>query len=160
LEALKIIKKKGRSLKLVVYVGEGCIGLEEGKRRVREIGIDEITWSDFLYGRRLAEEYQKSIGCLIPYTGGSGRYPATSAMANATPVIATRKASLPEYLGDLGIFIKDESAEELAEAVIRLMDNPSEVTALGGKLRERVSERFNWDVVARKTLKVYEEISG
>ena len=95
LEALKIVESRGRDLKLIIYTGEGCVGLDEGKRMACDMGLDKfIRWSEFIRGSKLTEAFQKSIGCIIPYTGGSGIYPATSAMVNATPVIATRKASL------------------------------------------------------------------
>lgn len=159
LSALKILQSKGKDLKLIIYVGEGCVGLEEGKKKAFDMGLDRyIEWAEFLYGTRLAEAYQRSIGCIIPYTGGSGRYPATTAMANATPVIATREASLPEYLGESGIYIKEDSAGELAEALIKLMENPDVVKSLGGKLRKQAEERFSWDMIANSMSTIYRTI--
>lgn len=161
LNALKILRDNKINIKVLVYVGEGCIGLEEGKKMASDMGLDKfIIWSEFLYGSKLAYEYQKSIGCLIPYTSGSGRYPATCAMANATPVIATRKASLPEYLGELGIYIKENSSDELANEMINLIENPDFVNSLGLKLRKRAEELFSADIVANKILKVYNEVSA
>ena len=159
LSALEILQLKGKPLKIIIYVGEGCIGLEEGKKKVSDMGLDKyIVWSEFLSGTKLGDAYQKSIGCIIPYTGGSGRYPATSAMANATPVIATRKASLPEYLGELGIYIKEKSADELADAIIKLMDNPDLVESTGMKLRERAEKLFASHVITNKVSKIYHSI--
>jgi glycosyltransferase involved in cell wall biosynthesis len=159
LSALKILESKGKDLRLVIYVGEGCAGLEEGKKMVSDMGLDKyVTWSDFLFGSMLAEAYQKSIGCIIPYTGGSGRYPATTAMANATPVIATKKASLPEYLGELGIYVEENSAQELADAMTYLMDNPEFVQSLGNKLRKHAEEKFSKDLIGKETFKIYREL--
>lgn len=159
LSTLKIIDSKGKHLKLVIYVGEGCNGLEEGRKKASDMGIDKyIVWTEFLVGTKLVEAYQKSIGCIIPYTSGSGRYPATLAMANATPVIATRKASLPEYLGESGIYIKENSAEELADAIINLVDNYDYVKSLGVKLRKRAEKLFSSDVIAEKISKIYYSI--
>ena len=160
LNAMKIIKSKGITEKLIIYVGEGCVGLEEGKKVVHDMGLDDtVIWSNFLSGSKLSEAYQKSIACVLPYTGGSGRYPVTSAMANATPVIATRKASLPEYLGDLGVYIKEDSPEELAAAMMYLISNKDKVNSLGGQLRKRVAEQFSWEVIAKKISNSYKEIA-
>jgi len=157
--AIEILVSKGKNPRLMIYVGEGCLGLEEGKQNVSGRGLDKyIEWREFLYGSKLAEEYQKSIACIIPYTGGSGRYPATTAMANATPVIATRKASLPEYLEKLGVYIREDSPEELAEALSNLMNDQPLVKSLGLKLRERAERLYSFEVVAQKTLQVYHEI--
>jgi glycosyltransferase involved in cell wall biosynthesis len=159
LNALKILQSKGRSLKLIIYVGEGCIGLDEGKKKVSDMELDGyIEWTEFLHGSKLTEAYQGSIGCIIPYTGGSGRYPATSAMANATPVIATKKASLPEYVGESGIYIKEEAEEELADAIISLMDDPDLVKSLGMKLRKRAENLFSSGVITNSISKIYNTI--
>jgi glycosyltransferase involved in cell wall biosynthesis len=159
LDALKVIKNKGIKTRVVIYTGKGCGGLDAGKREVREKGLDEfIAWSDFLCGPALSEAYQKSAGCLIPFTGGSGRHPATSAMANATPIIATRKAALPEYVGDAGLFIREGAAEELAEAMMRLIEHPDVAASAGAKLRERAEKLFSADIISERLAAVYKDV--
>jgi glycosyltransferase involved in cell wall biosynthesis len=159
LGALGIIRERGQQLKVVIYTGKGCNGLEEGKQRATALGLDRfIRWSEFLYGKDLADEYQRSIACLIPYTGGSGRHAVTNAMANATPVIATRKADLPEYLEDLGIYIAEDSARELADAMGRLKDDPAAARALGIELRKRAESKYSKEVIGGELLKIYREV--
>ena len=158
LNALKIIQSRGQTLRIVIYTGKGCIGLEEGKQKASEMGLNEfIIWKEFLYGTNLATEYQKSIACLIPYTGGSGRHSVTSAMANATPVIATREADLPEYLGELGLYIKENSAQELADEIAYLMNNPGLLKSLGNDLRKLAEKKFSKDVIGKELLALYKE---
>lgn len=160
LEATRSLKSMGRKIRLLIYVGQGCIGLEEGKNQVSTMQLDDcIVWSEFLHGAKMDDAYQRCIACLIPYTGGSGRYAATAAMANGTPVIATRQASLPEYLGDLGIYVKDNSSQELTDAMISLMDNPDTVKSLGEKLRKRAEAEYSANVIGVKTLKIYGEVT-
>lgn len=157
LGALEIFRGKGRGTNVVIYTGE-CKGLEEGKQRVTDLGLDGfVTWSNFIYGADLAKIYQKSIACLIPYTSGSGRHPATIAMANATPVIGTRKADLPEYLGESGVYVKEDSAQELANAMEYLANNPDVGKSLGSKLRKRAEERYSEDIVGKQLLEIYKE---
>jgi glycosyltransferase involved in cell wall biosynthesis len=161
LKALCILKTKNEKIRVLIYAGE-CNGWEEGKEKVLEMGLDEyVTFSDsyqgvnFLYGDRLRDAYQQSIACIIPYTSGSGRHPVTAALANATPVIATRKAALPEYLGDLGIFVKEESSEELAEKMLYLLNNPEYVQSLGKQLQKRAQDLFSPDAIAKRIFSVY-----
>lgn len=79
-------------------------------------------------------------------------------MANATPVIATRKAGLPEYLGELGIYIKENSPEELAAAMINVMENDSSLNQLRVDLRDKAIKQLSYDVTTQKLLAVYKEI--
>jgi glycosyltransferase involved in cell wall biosynthesis len=159
LDALAVIKDKGIKTRVAVYTGKGCGGVDAGKREVSDRGLDEfVTWSEFLCGAALSEAYQKSAGCLIPFTDGSGRHPATSAMANATPIIATRKAALPEYVGDAGIFIREGAADELAEAMMRLIEHPDAAASAGARLRERAEKLFSADIVSGRLAAVYQDV--
>ena len=159
LDAWNNLQSKGEAVRLVIYVGYGCGGLDDGKEKVKNMNLDEyITWSEFMSGSDLAGAYQRSIGCIIPFTGGSGRHPATTAMANSTPVIATRKAELPEYLGEDGIYINEDSPQELADAVRSLANDQRAAHSLGRNLRERAEERFSWNVIAGKISNIYREV--
>ena len=160
LHALKILESEGKSAKVVVYVGEGCIGHVEGKKMVTDMKLDSyVEWSDFLHGHTMTETYQRSFACLIPYTGSSGKYPATCAMANATPVIATRKAGIPEYLAELGIYIKENSPDELAAAMMAIMEEDASIIQLRGDLRERALTYYSYDVTTRFVLEAYRDLS-
>jgi glycosyltransferase involved in cell wall biosynthesis len=159
LEALNILKLKGKKAKVVIYVGHGCTGLEEGRKKVSDMKLEDyIVWSEFMYGSKLDEVYQRSLACLIPFTGGSGRHPVTCAMANATPVIATRKASLPEYLGNLGIYISENAPEELANSISTFLENHELARSLEGKIRKRAEEQFSYSVVKKKLLDIYNQV--
>ena len=159
LHALKILESKGKEIKVLVYVGEGCIGHDEGKKMVTDMDLDSfVQWSDFLYSNRLTETYQQSFACIIPYTGSSGKYPATCAMANATPVIATRKAGLPEYLGELGIYIRENSPDELAAAMIASMEDDDSMAQLRADLRRRAVKYYSYNVTVGTVLKVYDDL--
>jgi glycosyltransferase involved in cell wall biosynthesis len=157
-EAVNILKLKGHECKILIYSGNAS-GINEGKILVKDMGLEKFfIWSPFLYGTKLSEAYQKSMACIIPFTGGSGRYPATTAMANATPVIATRKASLPEYLNELGIYINENSPKELADAILYLMDNPHVIERIGGKLRSRAKDFYSKDVIGNQFFELYQNI--
>jgi glycosyltransferase involved in cell wall biosynthesis len=156
LNALKILETKGKQTKVKIYVGHGCLGHKEGIKLVSDMKLDSyVEWIDFLYNHYLTEAYQRSLACLIPYTGGSGKYAATCAMANSTPVIATRKAGLPEYLGDLGIYIKENSPEELAAAMIKIMEDDESSKKLRIDLRKKAIEQFSYNVITQQIVDAY-----
>jgi glycosyltransferase involved in cell wall biosynthesis len=158
LGALKILQSQGKDVKITTYVGHGCIGFEEGRNKVHEMGLEKFfVWREFLYDATLEEAYQSSWACLIPYTGGSGRHPATCAMANACPVICTNKASIPEYLGDLGHYLGNDSPEELAEAMVKVMNDPGWIDAQGKKLRQRAEERYTAEAAAEELAQIYRD---
>jgi glycosyltransferase involved in cell wall biosynthesis len=160
LEALALLKSKGLKVPLVIYVGYGCNGLAEAKElAIRKNVADMIQWQDFYSGEELAKVYQRSKACIIPFTGGSARHPLTCAMVNATPVIATRAADIPEYLGDLGIYVEG-SAASIADAISEIESGRRTLGELGGKLRAKALVELDYSKIADELSREYSRIGG
>lgn len=160
LDALAMLKAKGFKIQLVIYVGYGCNGLEEAKRQaVQKTVADMIQWEDFYSAEELANVYQRSKACIIPFTGGSARHPLTSAMVNATPVIATRAVDIPEYLGELGIYV-DGSAKSIAAAIIEIEKDGRDLKGLGEKLRTKALTELDYSKIAEDLSGEYSRIAG
>ena len=160
LEALAILKGRGLNVCVLSYVGHGCNGLVEAQEMALEHGVASmIEWADFYTSKELAEAYQRSKACLIPYTGGSARHPVTCAMANGTPIVATRAIDIPEYLGDLGIYI-DGSAESIAGTLEEIEEGKCDLEILGRKLRKKATDELDYNNLAQQLAAIYSEISG
>src|SRR5579863_1575094 len=160
LDALVILKSRGPSIQLVIYVGYGCNGLEEAKQQaIRKNVADMIQWRDFYSADELADVYQRSKACIIPFTGGSARHPLTSAMVNATPVIATRAVDIPEYLGELGIYM-DGSARSIADAITEVEAGSRDLRVLGEKLRARALAELDYSKIAQNLSGEYSRIQN
>ncbi len=159
LDALALLKSKV-TIELIIYVGYGCNGLEEAKELAIRKGVaDMIRWQDFYTGAELAKAYQGSKACIIPFTGGSARHPLTCAMVNATPVIATRAVDIPEYLGDLGIYVEGTAAT-IADAISELESGRKDLAALGEKLRAKALAELDYKKIAEELCAEYSRISG
>lgn len=155
LDALAALKTRQTPISVVIYVGYGCNGLTEaGELAIRKKVADMIEWQDFYSGAELAAVYQRSKACIIPYTGGSARHPLTCAMVNATPVIATRAVDIPEYLGELGIFI-DGSAASIAEAITQVECGRHDLRKLGELLRAKALAELDYQQIALQLRQEY-----
>lgn len=158
LDALALLKSRGLNITLVIYVGYGCNGLDEAKRlAVRKNVSDMIQWQDFYSADELARGYQRSKACIIPFTAGSARHPLTSAMVNATPVIATGAIDIPEYLGDLGIYV-DGSAASIADAIVEIESGHRDLADSGASLRARALNELDYSKIAHDLSEEYARI--
>ncbi len=70
--------------------------------------------------------------------------PALEAMSCGTPVISSDRGSLPEVVGDGGLYFDPLSSQALATQAIRLMTEPGLRTALSSKAQMQ-AKRFGWD---------------
>lgn len=83
--------------------------------------------------------------------------PVLEAMACGAPVITSNTTALPEVAGDAALLVNPEDAEELADAVIRVLEEPALRDALRAKGFKR-AKQFTWERAAQRTLAVYREV--
>ena len=77
-------------------------------------------------------------------------------MTCGTAVIASNRSSLPEVLGGAGLLF-DPAADDLADVLLSLVDDPGERDRLVALGRERARE-FSWDQTVAQTLDVYNSV--
>jgi glycosyltransferase involved in cell wall biosynthesis len=160
LDALAALKSRHTPIAVVIYVGYGCNGLTEAKELAVRNGVaDSIEWQDFYSGAELAAVYQRSKACLIPYTAGSARHPLTCAMVNATPVIATRAIDIPEYLGELGIYV-DGNAASIVDVIIQAESGRHDLHGLGQRLRAKALRELDYNKIAQELSGEYLRIAS
>lgn len=83
--------------------------------------------------------------------------PPLEAMACGTPVITSNASSLPEVVGDAGIMVDPRSVEELADAMLKVLQTPDLRQDMSIKGLNRVHS-FTWEETARQTLNIYWDI--
>jgi glycosyltransferase involved in cell wall biosynthesis len=84
--------------------------------------------------------------------------PVVEAMQCGTPVIAGDRTSLPEIVGDAGVLVDPFDETKIAEALMRMIRDPSGRAELRERSFQR-ARRFTWTKTARLTLEAYERAS-
>lgn len=159
-KAMAIIQRRmganATSLKIHGYYGPDL--REEAIRLADEIGVaDKIVWLDYLSDEDMTQQYQRSQVCALPYTGSFAGLAASLAAACKLPVVCTRKAGLPDHLGDSGVWVEENNPEQLAERIMELLGNDHMRQEIGARLMKRAQAFLSWDVIADRTLEIYEE---
>lgn len=84
----------------------------------------------------------------------------TEAMAASVPVIVTRYAGAAELITDPNCLLDDPmDARAIAEKVRFFVSNRKVAEETGAALR-KIAERYTWDVMAEKTMRVYRTAAG
>ena len=87
--------------------------------------------------------------------------PAIEAMSCGVPVVATTGGALPEVVGTsgkTGLLVQPNDPDALVAAIGQLLDDAALRERLGANGRQRVIERFTWQVTARGTAACYDAI--
>lgn len=143
-------------LKIHGYYGDGEM-LEYGRRCVADAGVaDLVRWLGRIDLAKMHREYRHSLACVIPFTASFAGLPAAVAMANDVPVIATRFAGLPQHLGEAGIYVTEKSPPELADAIVRVVEDGPWRAQHAAAGRQRVDDLLSWNAIAGGLLETYQ----
>ena len=159
LEAIRLLRDDV-DVKLSIVDRQGDY-TKHAPKLVRENGLEDIvTFTGRLSVDELVRRYSVSqIAVTASVYEGFG-LPCAEAMSCGTPVIATRAGALPEIVGSdgAGILVPPADPPALAAAIRRLLADEPLRQRMGEAARKRIEESFSWEIAAKKTLEVYEEV--
>jgi len=108
----------------------------------------------------LLDWYLRSSLCVVPSLWESSPSSCLEPMACGLPVIATDGGGFTEIIknGEDGLLVSAGSHQQLAQAIIRLLENEPLREELGNNARKKVEEKFDIEKVAGTTISYYQEV--
>jgi len=144
----------------LVLVGEPVHRFADMRQTARACGLEDRTvWAGRQSVADLRLLYSHADLFVFPSLYEGFGMPVLEAMACGAPVITSNVTSLPEVVGDAAVLVNPEDPEELAEAILRVLENQTLREGLRAKGFERVRQ-FTWERAARRTLALYRELCG
>ena len=115
-----------------------------------ELG-SRVHFSGYVPDEDLVALYSTALAAAMPsYSEGFG-LPAIEAMACGAPVLSSDRGSLPEVVGDAGVYFDPFDVGSIADALVEMVENESLRSRLSAVAVERARE-FTWERAARMTL--------
>ncbi len=118
-----------------------------------------VVFAGFVADRDLPALYSGAIALLYPSIYEGFGLPALEAMAAGTVPIVSNTTALPEVVGEAGLQVDPVSIEELADAIVRIVEDGELRARLARRGIER-ARRFTWDRAAEATLRVLTEAAA
>ncbi len=132
--------------------------------RARSLGISgKVRRLGFVTDeRRLASAFREARVFALPSEYEAFGLVLLEAMAQGTPVLASRVGGIPEFVpdGTAGRLITPEAVPEISERLLELWDDEPLRTRLGAFGRDQVVPQFDWDRVTDRLEAVYREVAG
>ncbi len=131
----------------------------ETQRLIAKLGVGHaIELVNGISTERLVRYYAEATLVVVPSVYEGFGLPAGEAMACGVPVVSTTGGALAEVVGDAGEVVPPRNSLALAGAVARLLDDPARRAQLGQAGRDRILEKFCWDVCARQMTSYYRDV--
>lgn len=83
------------------------------------------------------------------------------ALAHKKPVIASNVGGIPDVIknGDTGVLVEEKNEQELADSILRLLNDPELCEELGESGYLHVKKFFDWERIANETYALYSELA-
>lgn len=161
LEVFKRLRAEGRVNSALVLLGKKDRNYPKGFEILQRLKTGEgIYYLPKVETRReLFSLYRSARALIHPSLYEGFGLTCLEAMASGTPVIVSRVASLPEVVGEAGLYVDPNSDASLADAIVELEENEKLRRQLAEKGRLR-ARQFTWAKAASETIRVYEEVLG
>ena len=155
LEAAKQIVNAVPSVKFV-FIGEGP-QRKDWEGLVQVLGLSGRV---FFTGVRkdMSSMYAAMDIMVLPSYEEAMPMCVLEAMAAGLPVVATRVGAIPEVVDQQsGIVVEPRDAMTLAEAMLRLLQNPEAARAMGEAGRKRIQQKYSSDAMAQQYMNIYSQ---
>ncbi len=154
---LEDTSKISNNFKLVI-VGEGLYG-DDYVRYLRTIseGRGNIIFVGSQKGESLEQLFSHAYLFVQPSNSTKISIALLEAMSCAlTPLVADIKENR-EVIEDDGFVFAANSTLDLRDKLAFLLSRSDEVKRVGQRARKKMEEKYSWDSIAKKTVKVYQE---
>jgi len=103
-----------------------------------------VSFTGYVSEEDLLALYNSATALVLPSLWEGFGLPAVEAMACGLPVVASRGGSLPEVVGDAGVFFDPQSPGEMATAICSVLRDAELRNLLSRKALARAA-LFTWD---------------
>jgi glycosyltransferase involved in cell wall biosynthesis len=130
----------------------------ELKAEVEERGLaDRLFFTGFVPDSELVILYNNARALVLPSLEEGFGLPAVEAMACGIPVIASDRGSLPEVVGEAGVFFDPSRADMLVTLLRDVLNNKSHRESMSRVGLER-SKLFTWKLAAQSTAALFHRV--
>lgn len=146
----------------LVIVGDGSMKAEL-KSYVHDHHMEaKVCFKSHLSNEQVMEEYRNCDVFVLPSVARSEAFGLVQieAMAYGKPVINTKLPTGVPYVSEnnvTGLTVQPESAEELQQAIMWMIEHPEDRKRLGKEARKRVEEKFLLNEMMEKVMNVCRE---
>lgn len=157
LDALRILRRRGVDLRLVLAGGRSSLLDVPAELRRRGMGEPEVTRTGYIDDARVSALLAGSRVLVFPSLYEGFGMPLLEGMEAGVPVVGVRAGATPETVGDAGLLVDPGDAEGFADAM--------EQAAFDDTVRARLipagraqAANFTWARAAGATLEVYHRV--
>ncbi len=125
-----------------------------------KIGVkDSIIFTGYYPDKKLPKLYQAADVFAFSTFYEHHPFAVLEALSTGLPVVTTSVGGIPETIdsGKNGFLVEPFNPKQFADRILYLLEHPAEAAEMGLLARQTILERFDWRIVVKDVLRVYDE---
>jgi glycosyltransferase involved in cell wall biosynthesis len=144
-----------REFELIAFGGHPV--QPDERKEISRLGITDRVRFESGSDSELAARYRDATAFIYPSKYEGFGIPPLEAMGHGCPVVCSNAGSIPEVVGDAGVYFDPNNPEDLRTALERVATTEGLQADLRARGHMRVAT-FSWDKCAAATAQIYREI--
>ncbi|MGB9842133.1 MAG: glycosyltransferase family 4 protein [Candidatus Bathyarchaeales archaeon] len=160
IESAALVTKKFKNVKFII-AGKG-LSNEMAKlvNYAAKLGVKEnLVFTGYFPDKKLPRLYQAADIFAFSTFYENLPFAVLEALSTGLPVVTTRVGGIPEMIesGRNGFLVEPFNACELAAKILFYLEHPAVAAEMALSARRTIEARFDWRLIVKKVLAVYDE---
>ncbi len=123
---------------------------------------DKIIFTGYYPDKKLPLLYQTADVFAFSTFYEHHPFAVLEALSTGLPVVTTWVGGIPETIqsGKNGLLVEPFNAKQFSDKIIYLLEHPAEAEEMGRLARKTIVQHYDWSIVVKDTIKVYDEVLG
>jgi len=160
IESVPAVVKRFKNAKFIIS-GKGQ---SDEKRKLiayaEKIGVkDNMVFTGYYPDKKLPKLYQAADVFAFSTFYEHHPFAILEALSTGLPVVTTSVGGIPETIesGKNGFLVEPFNPAQFADKILYLLEHPAEASEMGVLARKTILKRFDWRIVVKDVLRVYDE---
>jgi glycosyltransferase involved in cell wall biosynthesis len=160
IESMSLVTRKFRNAKFII-TGKGLSN--EMKKLVSyaaKLGVkDNIVFTGYFPDKKLPRLYQAADIFAFSTFYENLPFAVLEALSTGLPVVTTNVGGIPEMIdnGKNGFLVQPFNSRELADRILYYLEHPAAASEMALLARKTIENQFDWRLIVKKVVKVYDE---
>ncbi len=160
IEAMPSVVKRFKNAKFVISGKGQSDEMAKLNAHAEQLGVkDNIIFTGYYPDKKLPKLYQAADIFAFSTFYEHHPFAVLEALSTGLPVVTTTVGGIAETIqsGKNGLLVKPFSSKQFSEAILYLLEHPAEAAEMGAKARKTIVDEYDWSIVVKQALKVYDE---
>ena len=160
IESMPAVVKRFRNAQFIISGKGQSNEMKKLVSHATRLGVkDNIIFTGYFPDAKLPKLYQAADVFAFSTFYEHHPFAVLEALATGLPVVTTNVGGIPETIedGKNGFLCQPFNPREFSSRILYLLEHPAVASEMGFRARKTIEERFDWRLIVKKVLKVYDE---